>query len=270
MSVLKTRTITGVIFGTVVILAILGGEISSILLFGVIVLFASYELSRMLRREFQDFMMMLTFVGGAAPYILSLYYPLRGEDLSLLIYFAALIFTIFAIMMFSNALISKLELFSPLTSLFYLGLSFYLLRIVFLKPPFNWQLLLSIIIIIWASDTFAYLIGSRFGKHKIYPKISPGKSWEGFLGAGIFTIATGILLHYIFDYQNIYFFISMAAVVWFIGLIGDFFESALKRYFKLKDSGSFLPGHGGFLDRFDSFIFVIPFVSLLLLIFKMI
>ncbi len=270
MSSLRTRSITGAIFALVVLGAIYGGEISSIILFGLVALFSSFELSRMTRRNIQDIWMILTLAAGVVPFIISLYYPVKGANLDYLIIVGACLILVFSIMMIMNKGAKIFETLSPIMSLLYLGLPFYLLRLVFLKPRFPWELLLSIILLIWSSDSFAYLIGSRIGKNKLYPKVSPGKTWEGFLGAGICNVIIAALLYYALNEYSIYFYMTLGLIVWLVGSAGDLFQSFLKRYFKVKDSGSFLPGHGGFLDRFDSFIFVIPFVCLLMLIFDLI
>ena len=262
--------ITGIIFGAVVLGAIYGGEITSIILFGLVALFSSFELSRMTRLNVQDIWMIITLGAGVAPFILSLYYPLKGEQLYVGIVVAALVFVVFIIMMLRNRGAIFFEKLSPIAAFLYLGIPFYLLRLVFLKPRFEWEILLSIILLIWSSDSFAYLIGSKIGKRKLYPKVSPGKSWEGFLGAGVCNFGIAYLLYIIIGEFSLSFFLSLGFVVWLFGSLGDLFQSFLKRYFKVKDSGNFLPGHGGFLDRFDSFIVVIPFVCLLMLIFKLI
>lgn len=268
MSSLKPRVITGIIFGAIVLGAIYGGEISSIILFGIVVLFSSFELARMLRRNVQTPVMMFTLVCGFTPFILSMYYPIKGDALLLVTILSCLSLVIFTFMMIRNRGAKILEKLSPLTSLIYLGLPFFLLRVVLLKPPFQWELLLSIILLIWSSDTFAYIVGSAIGKNKLYVKVSPGKTWEGFIGAGVLTILVAVGLHYIFGGYSLFFYSLLGFLVWMLGGIGDLFESFLKRHFGIKDSGTFLPGHGGFLDRFDSFIFVLPFVCLLLMIFK--
>lgn len=270
MSTLRTRSITGVIFAAVMLAAIYGGEISSIILFGVVILFSGFELTRMLRRDVQDNWMLATLIAAILPYLLSLKYSIKGLDLKIAIVASCLIITILIFLMLFNKGAKLLEKISPITALLYLGIPFYLLRVVLLKLPFHWEMLLSIILLIWSSDSFAYLIGSKIGKRKLYPIISPGKTWEGFIGAGLCNIGISILLYYILGKYELAFFISLGLIVWLIGSLGDLFESFLKRYFKVKDSGSFLPGHGGFLDRFDSFIFVIPFVCLLMLIFEII
>ncbi len=119
-----------------------------------------------------------------------------------------------------------------------------------------------IFVLLWASDSFAYIAGNLFGKHKMAPSISGGKTWEGFAGGLIFTIITGILIHY-FAKQNLHGnWIIIGLIVAVLGPIGDLTESKLKRFFGVKDSGNLIPGHGGFLDRLDSFIFVVPFIYL--------
>ena len=123
------------------------------------------------------------------------------------------------------------------------------------------SLLLGFFILQWATDTFAYLVGSKWGKHKMLPAISPKKSWEGFIGAGILIIPTAFLLSHFLNEIPLDHWMVMALIVWFFGAAGDFFESRFKRHYNIKDSGSFLPGHGGFLDRFDGVLYSLPVVS---------
>ena len=129
-----------------------------------------------------------------------------------------------------------------------------------LKELHSPLILLGIFIIIWTNDSFAYVTGSLFGKHKLYPSISPKKSWEGTIGGGFFAIAISVLLSYQFKILYTYEWIILAVLTVIFGNIGDLIESQLKRMVKVKDSGNWLPGHGGALDRFDSIIFATPFV----------
>ncbi|HYV93731.1 MAG TPA: phosphatidate cytidylyltransferase [Chitinophagales bacterium] len=125
---------------------------------------------------------------------------------------------------------------------------------------------LEIILLIWANDTFAYFVGSLIGKHKILPDISPKKSWEGFFGGLIFALITAWILSLYFTKLNLQHWLMVAAIVVVFGTIGDFFESMIKRQAGVKDSGNLLPGHGGFLDRFDALLFCVPFVTVYLLL----
>ena len=127
---------------------------------------------------------------------------------------------------------------------------------------------LAFFLFIWASDTFAYLGGSLLGKHKLCERVSPGKTWEGFLISLVLTICLAVLLSRIpyFNqggfYGNVLIWIGFAAIVVVFGLLGDLFESLLKRKAGVKDSGKLIPGHGGVLDRFDS-IFVAAYPAFL-------
>lgn len=126
----------------------------------------------------------------------------------------------------------------------------------------NSYLLLSVFVIIWINDTFAYIVGSMIGKHKLFPRISPNKSWEGFFGGLIGALAIVLVFTqfggYIItpDFTLAHWLIFTLVIVLF-GTLGDLFESLLKRTVGVKDSGNIMPGHGGLLDRLDSVIFAI-------------
>lgn len=133
--------------------------------------------------------------------------------------------------------------------------------------PGQVNIILSLLLLIWANDTFAYLGGSLLGRHKLFPAHSPKKSWEGFVIGMLGAIGVSILLHhYLLNDFEWMLPVGMALIAAVVGTMGDLFESMIKRNAGVKDSGSIMPGHGGFLDRFDAFIFSIPFVFLLLLI----
>lgn len=126
-------------------------------------------------------------------------------------------------------------------------------------------LVMSVFIIIWAYDSFAYICGSLFGKHKMFPDISPKKSWEGFFGGMLLSIGFVFFLSPMFVILSRGEWLILTLIIVLTATIGDLIESAIKRNAGIKDSGIFLPGHGGFLDRFDSLLFAAPFVYLFLL-----
>lgn len=127
-------------------------------------------------------------------------------------------------------------------------------------PHFNPKVLIGVFFIVWIYDSMAYLFGSKFGKHKIHKKISPNKSWEGFIGGTVFALILGAANSLIFNQLSTVNWLFVALLVVVFGTLGDLFESIIKRRLKVKDSGTMLPGHGGLLDRFDSLLFVIPVV----------
>lgn len=129
------------------------------------------------------------------------------------------------------------------------------------------ELALATIVSVWANDVFAYLVGSTVGRHKMAPRISPNKSWEGFLAGTAFTVLVWIGVFFIIDSPvSLTTHVLVGVAVSFAAVIGDLAESRLKREAGVKDSGRLLPGHGGFLDRFDSLILV-SVVSYYLLVF---
>ncbi len=132
--------------------------------------------------------------------------------------------------------------------------------ILYQIEEFNY-FLLKVVLLIWTSDTFAYLVGSRIGKNKLLTSVSPNKTIEGSLGAGFFTIVVSGTIA-LYSNQDYFYWIVIALIIWIFGSFGDLVESKLKRSIGVKDSGNLMPGHGGFLDRFDSFIFVWPFIGL--------
>ncbi len=131
---------------------------------------------------------------------------------------------------------------------------------------FNSLLPLSIFIFLWTNDTGAYCSGSLFGKHKLFPRVSPGKSWEGSIGGGILVLAVAALIGYIENSSegltpvalSIPAWMGLGLVVVVFGTWGDLVESLFKRTLGIKDSGNILPGHGGMLDRFDSSLMAMP------------
>jgi phosphatidate cytidylyltransferase len=137
-------------------------------------------------------------------------------------------------------------------------------------PGFQSRLPLFLIILIWINDTFAYVAGSLLGRHKMTPLLSPGKTWEGFIGGTIITLLGGWVIWDISGKATLWAWFGISLVVSILGLAGDLFESGLKRTVKVKNTGKLLPGHGGILDRFDSLFFVAPAVLILFILVKLV
>lgn len=135
-------------------------------------------------------------------------------------------------------------------------------------PEGSWstQVPIAILAMIWVNDTFAYVSGKLLGKHPMTPKLSPGKTWEGFAGGLFFSIVAALLFNHFSSLQAPVIWIAAGCITSLFSLTGDLFESRLKRKYKVKDTGEILPGHGGILDRFDSLLFVAPALFLLILL----
>lgn len=143
----------------------------------------------------------------------------------------------------------------------YVTVPFSLLNfLVFYQDSYQYEIMLGLLLLLWASDTGAYFAGVLFGKRKLFYRISPKKSWEGFLGGSILALAVSIPLALFFNTLLWWQWTTVAFIIIVAGTYGDLVESLLKRSLAIKDSGVAIPGHGGFLDRFDSLLLSIPFI----------
>lgn len=153
----------------------------------------------------------------------------------------------------------------------YIALPFSMINVVAFHSTgdahvYDYLLPLSIFIFLWTNDTGAYISGSLLGRHKLFPRVSPGKSWEGSIGGGLLVLAVAALVGYLANSSegghtlSIPAWMGLGLVVVFFGTWGDLVESLFKRTLGIKDSGNILPGHGGMLDRFDSSLMAFPAV----------
>lgn len=152
-------------------------------------------------------------------------------------------------------------------SIIYIVVPFTLMvQIPFLDTIFNYvnTTILGVFILIWTNDTFAFFVGKNIGKHKLLERISPNKTIEGFIGGMIFTFIASFILAQMFTTLSLTKWLVIAGIVSVFGVLGDLIESMFKRQAGVKDSSNFIPGHGGFLDRFDSVIFAAPFIFIYL------
>ncbi|GKQ42607.1 phosphatidate cytidylyltransferase [Companilactobacillus sp. RD055328] len=156
-------------------------------------------------------------------------------------------------------------------SMIYIGTGFHYLAAIrntgstYVENGF--YLLMFALLIVWITDSGAYFMGKAFGKHKLNPYISPNKTWEGSIGGTVIAVVVAsIYAYFLLPEYNIYFIVIVAIICSIAGQLGDLLESAYKRFYKVKDSGKILPGHGGILDRFDSMLIVLPLIHLLSLV----
>lgn len=154
--------------------------------------------------------------------------------------------------------------------LLYIAVPFSLMNFLLFLPShgnlfYPW-IVIGIYFIIWANDSFAYLLGTTFGRHKMCKNISPNKSWEGLIGGAIFATVMGLINAVLFPAISMFNWVMISALTITFGTLGDLFQSKIKREIGIKDSGNILPGHGGFLDRLDSLLFTVPAVFIWLVI----
>jgi phosphatidate cytidylyltransferase len=303
-STLQKRTLTGAVFGLVMTVGTLAHPITHHLLYAAIcaaclvefsgLLFSAETAHRLLRRS-------LLFVAGFLPTAFVLFAHIwsgpadfggmgsmadffglgnLAKVLDLMKKLPAFFFALYALLPMVLLLV---ELFLPeekgfehlgkyMTGLVYLGLPLVLPHLISeWYEGFQPLLMMGILWMVWTSDTSAYLIGSRIGRTKLFPRISPNKTWEGTVGGVVLSAAVGLLLGFVmpllgFDELSVPVWVGLGLICGVFGTLGDLLESMLKRNLGVKDSGGLLPGHGGFLDRFDALVLVLPFAVLYLFI----
>lgn len=144
----------------------------------------------------------------------------------------------------------------PFASVLYLAKN----EALYLDSAYHFEYVLGTFVLVWINDTGAYLTGRSFGKHKLFERLSPKKTWEGFAGGVALAYLASYFLHQQLEVGTLTHWLVIATIVAILGNLGDLAESMFKRAINIKDSGKILPGHGGILDRFDAVIFVFPFV----------
>jgi len=255
------RTLTAGAFVAVLLSATWYGRISFSVLFFIITFLGLWEFYTMGEKTGNKPLKIIGTFSGAMLFLSNAVAVSGDHDLRLLLINIPVLFSIFIFELFSKRENPFGNIAFTLLGVFYVALPFSLLNhILTLSGVYNFEILFGCWFIIWSNDTGAYLTGSAFGKNKIMPSVSPGKSWEGSVG--------GAIIAYIITYIISGWYTSISRTDWYIiasilivmGTLGDFVESLYKRSINVKDSGTLLPGHGGILDRFDSLILSIPFV----------
>jgi phosphatidate cytidylyltransferase len=268
MTNLQQRIITGTIFGVTLIGGILWNEyaLAAISLF--IILVGSNELNNIFNKINVFPNRIFVFVGNVSVFALCIFFALFKDELGLLqkeilLIFAAFIFyylMLFAIELFRNKEKSLENLGAVFLSNIYVALPIGLLTINSIdnSGDYNGWRVLFFFFFMWASDTGAYFSGQAFGKHKLFERLSPNKTIEGFVGGAITSGLVGVAAFYYLGTLPLWVWIITGIAMSITGTLGDLFESMLKRQTGIKDSGTILPGHGGILDRFDSTFFSAP------------
>lgn len=258
------RAITGIIFVAVLIGCIIGSPFSFGILFAIISGMATYEFCNLANKlEDVDINRNICTLGSVFLFFCFFYYGINPTDTGIFIPYLILL----VYLMISELYLKKSNpihnwAYSMLSQV-YVGLPFALLNVLAFQSIeatsyYQFILPLSIFIFIWINDTGAYCTGMLFGKHRLFERISPKKSWEGSIGGAVFCIAAAFALAHWVPVMNTMGWIGMALTVVIFGTWGDLTESLMKRHLGIKDSGNILPGHGGMLDRFDSAIMAIP------------
>ena len=255
------RSLSGAVYVALLLIATSYSKTSFYILFGIFMLIAIYEFCRLVNLN-----LILPLLFGAFTFCLATQFKTTQTNDILL-----LLATLFVSIKCLHLLfISKKEKIDKLSKYIYtIGYVIFPFIIITKIHAYNPKIVISLFILIWTNDTFAYVVGKSIGKHKLIEKISPKKTVEGFFGGMLFSIIAGVLISkfYIhpkpnYLYTSLFIWSTSAVIISIFSTLGDLIESKFKRIAAVKDSGNIMPGHGGILDRLDSIIFVAPFIFL--------
>ena len=264
------RTITGIIFVAAIVASFLKPE-AMVLLFSIVTGLTVWEFTGLVNaRDGVTVNRFICTVAGVYLFFAMTYYccDLYGGQAKSVVFIPYLVTIVYL-------LVAELYLKQPdpvsdwaytMLSQMYVALPLSLLNVLAFPAntsgmvTFNTLLPLSIFVFLWVNDSGAYCVGSLIGRHKLFPRISPGKSWEGSIGGAVFVLAAAWAISHFLDDGMLTLpqWLGLGLVVVIFGTWGDLVESLFKRTLGIKDSGSILPGHGGMLDRFDSSLMAIP------------
>ena len=262
---MKQRAITGIIFIIVLISSLLLGKWSFTLFFLAVSLLSLDEFYRIVNK---DNIKPNRIAGGLLG--LSVFLSFAFFQLDWLSSTQLLVSVPFITLVFLWELYRKAK--KPFINISYtfLGVIFavipflFFLNLGFLEGTYNYHYPLGFLILLWSSDTGAYLVGRSFGKTRLFERHSPKKTWEGFLGGLALSIIASLILSQYFHGIEVWQWLLSAGLIATFGTYGDLCESMLKRSYNIKDSGTLLPGHGGLLDRFDGLLLAAPLVYVFL------
>jgi len=281
------RTISGAVYIALLLASILFSTESFITLFGVFLIITIYEFSNIVNLN-KVFSILFGILVYSTTILISHYNKQTSKflnetfnsnisletnikQLDLVLLAITIVVSIKCIIFLFYDSVQKISTSSKyLYLLGYITLPFiFIVKISFGTIDYNPKIIIGLFVLIWTNDTFAYLVGKSMGKHKLFERVSPKKTIEGFLGGVVFAAFAGFLISklYIqpnpeFSGKSILIWTIIALIVSVFGTIGDLIESKFKRIAGVKDSGSIMPGHGGILDRLDSVIFVAPIIFL--------
>ncbi len=263
MSNLLTRAITGLVFVAVIVGAIVGHPFASAGLFLLVTALGLAEFYRLLESAGHAPQKWLGVMAGSGIYALLTSIHLSWVPSITLLAIVPLLVLMFVIELFRNKTAPMLNIGYTVLGILYIAVPFSMLNSLIIEPyatPHTYQLLLGYFILLWTSDTGAYLAGSSFGKHKLFERISPKKTWEGWAGGAVLSVGVAYVLSIYFTTLPVMHWMVIALIVVVFGTLGDLVESMFKRSINVKDSGTILPGHGGILDRFDGVFLSVPLV----------
>ncbi|AXG74909.1 phosphatidate cytidylyltransferase [Flavobacterium arcticum] len=254
------RALSGIIYIILLLAATLYSPISFEILFGIFLIIAIIEFCRLVKLNV-IIPMCMAIVG----FIIFGYFINNNPTNNILLNVASIFVVIpLLIALFKKGVPVQRDKIGKLVVVTgYVIIPFLLIiKLPFIEGEYNPYIIVGMFILMWTNDTFAYIVGKSLGKHKLYERISPKKTIEGFAGGLVFTVIASYIISQYYLFLSPMVWIGTAVILVVFGSLGDLVESHFKRVAGVKDSGNIMPGHGGILDRLDSIIFAIPFLFL--------
>jgi phosphatidate cytidylyltransferase len=259
------RTLSGALFVMVMLAAIWFSKFTLLALLLVIAGMALSELINLTDPSSNASRKLILIIGAALILVLNFLAAAKFAAVKIMLLDIAILMIIQSLPLLGNLESFTSRFINQAAAFLYVLLPLSLVAFIcFFDGSYDYRLMFGFFILLWTYDSFAYISGVMLGKHRILPSVSPKKSWEGLAGGLIFSAGMAWILSLIYTFLSFGEWAGLAFVIVITGTAGDFIESAIKRNAGVKDSGKFLPGHGGVLDRFDSVLFSIPFVYLYL------
>lgn len=260
---MKTRAITAFFFTIVMLGSIFLGGYTFTFFYLILSLAALFEFFGMIKTAGIRPHRNIALFAAALIFLMTAGYHLLQFETKYMLFIVPLIFSVFISELYKKEKIPFSNISYTFVGFIYVTVPFcffYSLGFIQNQAVYNFHLPLSFLLMLWASDTGAYLFGMKFGKTRLFERHSPKKSWEGFFGGMFTSVVVSYIISLFFTEINPLVFGGMAILIVSFGTLGDLVESMLKRSLNVKDSGNILPGHGGFLDRFDGLLVAAPVV----------
>lgn len=264
MNSLATRTITGILFTGTILFCVIFSPYTLVALLGVIGLLCALEFKALFSRYITHPGLWVLLTVLSYGFFATAYCTGRYIWISPIVVVPGVVMLIHLFKATDDPIKS---IGISILGLCYIALPLSLLLLSTHPSHYQSMYIWGVLALVWTNDTLAYVSGSLIGRHKMWEKWSPKKTWEGFAGGIIFTVIGGFVIAY-FTSTSMAFWMLTALYVSSVGTLGDYFESMLKRKLEIKDSGNWLPGHGGMLDRFDNLLMVIPGYFVILTLFQ--
>lgn len=261
----RQRAITGLSFAAVMTAAILYNHWTFFLVFTIITALGLFEFYKLMRSEHTDPQSITGVIIGTIFFLGFSFLTLFRLPWSWMMIAFPVVALIFIAELYRNREHPFLNIAVILTGMIYFMVPLILMvRMAFditeTDVVYRGGLIMGFILILWSSDTGAYMLGSQIGRHRLFERISPKKSWEGFAGAVLSGLFAGWVVSHWFTMLSLTEWLIISQIIVVAGTLGDLVESMLKRSIGVKDSGELFPGHGGILDRFDGLVLSMPFV----------